>query len=124
MNQLANAELLQPTATSSGSAILGQIVALGLSALPAFALQSGVVDQMLKAREQHHRLVLPSSSATAQTVRISLDEQIDVDLLSQLARVFNDLSKAQTDLDTGAKRVLYEHLWELYTSASPALWQN
>ena len=113
-------QVSSPTNVGSGSTMVAQqplfaqqLLAIGFSAIPIFAFQGGIVDQLLKARhEQAWALTIPNNSGSAQTVSVADD--VDFELLSELARVFGDLSRNQVDLEAGAKSVLYANLWELY----------
>ena len=47
-----------------------------------------------------------------QTMTLQLNE---LDVFSQVNRVYDDLLKNQVELDSDSKRALYANLWDLYT---------
>jgi hypothetical protein len=55
-------------------------------------------------------------SGTEATLSRDLSSEItSIDLFRQINRVYDDLLRNQVELDADSRRVLYEHLWDLYT---------
>jgi hypothetical protein len=90
---------------TSGSTLKATSVALGLLLL-AYQANPAVAGEPA-------RYAFPGQTAGTGTEIVSL-RITENDLLSQLARVYQTLSREQVDLDADATRVLYENLWSLY----------
>jgi len=114
MANISSLQVTEPVRQRPDSHILGHIFGIGLPALSMFPLHAGLVDHML--REQASRAYViqtPYISRTAQTVAVLDKDSIEISLISEMARVFNELSQAQVELQPDDRRVLYEHLWDL-----------
>lgn len=58
----------------------------------------------------------PKMRRTEGTITEPLSFRVsDLDLFSQINKVYDDLLASQVDLDASSKRALYENLWDLYT---------
>ena len=53
--------------------------------------------------------LIQGTAARAESLRIT-----ELDLFAQINRIFDGLLKTQVDLDSDARRALYENLWDLY----------
>jgi hypothetical protein len=66
-----------------------------------------------------HRDVTPGAiklTGTEGTISQPMALQInELDVFSQINRVYDDLLRNQVELDSDSKRALYTNLWDLYT---------
>lgn len=92
--------------STSGLSSLGVTTALGL----ALALsQPTTLPTLVPERGE---LVGHTLGTSAEISALSITE---ADLFAEINRIYDDLLKAQVDLDLEAKRMLYGSLWDLYS---------
>jgi prolyl-tRNA editing enzyme YbaK/EbsC (Cys-tRNA(Pro) deacylase) len=97
-------EALEARGTAGSSLVKTTALALAILCAQYNASVVPTVDRVSLSQTQ-------SSTGVATSLE-TIDER---DIFMQFHRVYDELLYNQTDLDTDAKRALYENLWDLYT---------